>query len=342
MMTGKLFSPRTIGVCGSSKGLPPEAAEFCRALGRRLAEDSLARIVSGGTKKRQGTPEGDFAADWLIVDAARAVMDPNVVFERIVTVIRDDGSGTTGFRVGAERRARGKTGEARRINFVRDVDALIAVGGRGGTSQELALAIEQDVRVLPAPTFAGSAREFWDAYRPDLVKALRIDEERAHRWENAVLTEPGKVQELAIEMVDALFNSLPRRCFVIMPFHQDFDALFDFVIAPAVKAAGDEPVRVDRVGAPGDIKKQIDDGIKNCEYAIAVLDDLRANVLYELGIAHGQAKTTILMNRQGTLGNNGSVPFDLFTQHRLEYEKLDAGLTDRLKQLIKSLSTTRR
>lgn len=94
-------------------------------LGRHDATDCVIVV---------GWLTGDFAADWWIVSAARDAMDPDVVFERIVTVVRDDSSGTAGFRVGAEQRARGRTSEARRISFVRDVDGLIAVGGRGGTN----------------------------------------------------------------------------------------------------------------------------------------------------------------------------------------------------------------
>jgi predicted Rossmann-fold nucleotide-binding protein len=337
-----LFSSRRIGVCGSSKGLTPEAAEFCRALGRRLARDPLAKIVSGGAKKRRGTTDGDLAADWWIVSFARDAMDGRAAFERIVTVVRDETDDAVGFHIGTEQRARGKTSEARRITFVRDVDALIAVAGRRGTDQELALAIEHDIRVLPVPSFGGAAREFWDAYRSDLIKSLRIDDRVARRWEATPPGAAAPLQALANDMVDVLFDSLPRRCFVVMPFHEDFDGLFDFVIAPAVMAAGDEPIRVDRVGTPGDVTKQIEDGIKNCEYVIAVLDNLRPNVLYELGVAHGREKVTILLNRKGSPESAASVPFDLFTQQRLEYTKLDSELPGRLEALIRSVSTRRR
>jgi hypothetical protein len=77
MNHGQLFSPRTIGVCGSSRHLTREASEFCRALGRRLAGESLARIVSGGTKRRANADEEDYAADWLIVSAAEAALPPS-------------------------------------------------------------------------------------------------------------------------------------------------------------------------------------------------------------------------------------------------------------------------
>jgi predicted Rossmann-fold nucleotide-binding protein len=332
-----LFSPRKIGVCGSSQGLTSEAAEFCQALGRRLARDPLARIVSGGTKRRPETGPHNFAADWLIVSAARDVLGEAAELDRIVTVVADKPSSSEYFVIGAKQRARGKTSEARRISFVRGVDALVAVAGRGGTDQELALAIEHHIPVLPVPSFYGKAREFWDAYRPDLIAALRIDENVASRWEASPPTAPEDLQALANEMVDVLFQSLPRRCFVIMPFHDDFDALFDFVIAPAVRAAGDEPIRLDRLRTPGNVSRQIEDGLKTCEYVIAVLDNLRANVLYELGIAHGREKPAILLNKKGTVEAAGFVPFDISFQQRTEYTKLDAGLLATLKSAIAAI-----
>jgi hypothetical protein len=264
-------------------------------------------------------------------------MAPSVVFQRIVTVIRDDSSETLGFRIGAEQYSRGRTSEARRISFVRDLDGLIAVGGRGGTNQELALAIEHDIHVLPVPTFGGAAREYWDAYRTELLTALRIDDALACQWQQPAPADPQQLYSLADCMVATFFRSLPRRCFVIMPFHEDFDGLYDFVIEPAIRAAGDEPIRLDRLGTPGDVTKQIDDGIRNCEYVIAVLDHLRHNVLYEVGLAHGLKKITILLNRKGTLDDAGRAPFDLSTQQRLEYTKLDAELVDRVKRLIQAV-----
>lgn len=341
-MTSKLFQPRCIGVCGTSHGLTQEAVTFCRGLGRRLASDSLVTVVSGGAKHRVDAPEGDFAADWWIVSTAQAAMNKEEVSERVITVVREDQAKDSGFRIGKEQRARGRTSEARRISFVRGVDALIAVGGGRGTSQELALAIEHDIPVLPVPTFGGGAREYWNAYREELLQSLNISEDVARRWEAAPPKSEDALQTLADEMVDALVESLPRRCFVIMPFHEEFDGLYDFVIQPAIHAAGDEPIRLDRLANPGDIKKQIDDGLKHCEYAIAVLDRLRPNVLYELGIAHGRGKPTILMNRKGAIGEGDAVPFDLFTQHRLEYASLDAELPKRLKAVIEKVSIRRR
>ena len=69
---------------------------------------------------------------------------------------------------------------------------------------------------------------------------------------------------------------------------------------------------------------------------------MRPNVLYELGVAHGRDKVAILLNRRGAFEGDVSVPFDLFTQHRLEYTKPDEHALDRLKTLIGSVTGARR
>ena len=46
------------------------------------------------------------------------------------------------FRIGSLRYPRGRTSEAQRFSFVRDLDALISIAGGQGTAQEIALAHE--------------------------------------------------------------------------------------------------------------------------------------------------------------------------------------------------------
>src|SRR3974390_3810163 len=91
MTFNKLFVPRRVGVCGSSKGLPPTAIPFCVAIGRELAKQKDVVIVSGGTRRRAGTNQDDLAADWHIVNAAeqeiREHFTPDEVDRRIETVV---------------------------------------------------------------------------------------------------------------------------------------------------------------------------------------------------------------------------------------------------------------
>jgi predicted Rossmann-fold nucleotide-binding protein len=344
MEAHKLFVPRRIGVCGSSKDLSEEAVSFCKAVGEELGKEDNVVIVSGGTKKRKdATGENNLAADWYIVDAARRAIEqnssPERIAERIETVVSRDPKAEY-FDIGSKTMSRGKTSQARRFSFVRGLDALFAVAGRGGTAQELALAMELGIPLLSVPLFDGEAKRFWDDYESDFKRALRLDDAAFERWRVPAITAE-QLQPLAVEMVGALLASIPRRCFVIMPFAEDFAALYDFVIERAILCNGDRPIRLDRTAVPGDAGRQINDGIKSCDYAIAVLDGLRANVLYELGIAHGCDKPTILLNRTGSLGDAARLPFDLSMKQRLEYQTVEASLVERLKDALAKLPSRR-
>lgn len=355
----KSFVKRRIGVCGSSMGLSEHAKLFCEAVGTRLVEDPSVVIVSPGMQKRgDAANEQDLAAEWYIVSSAeKRLMElaskngDYAIDDHIETVSAETNElGCVKlFQKGYIHRSRGKTFAAKRYCFVDSIDALIAVTGRLGTGEELALAYELNKGVLPVPSFNGTAREFWSAYRVELLRNLRIDHMRGRYWEAKVWetnvddktvndnTSEQELRNLADDMVSALLDSLPRRCFVITPFNDEFSALYDFVIALAVEDVGDQPVRLDRAAIPGDVGKQINEGIKTCDYAIAVLDGFSPNVLYELGLTHGLGKRAILLNRKGALDGEIPIPFDLTMQQRLEYQTIDEQLRVRLQKAITSL-----
>jgi len=67
-------------------------------------------------------------------------------------------------------------------------------------------------------------------------------------------------------------------CFVLMPFGRkqegngriiDFDAVYQQIIAPAVVAAGLEPIRADEEKVGGTIHKPMYERLMLCEYAVA-------------------------------------------------------------------------
>ena len=171
-----------------------------------------------------------------------------------------------------------------------------------------------------------------------LVKLLDLGKQETSRW-SALPAGRAEAEGLAAEMVDRLIGSMVRRCFVVTPFSETHSALYDFVIAPAVEGLGHVPIRLDRVEVPGDVGQQIEDGIRRADYVIVVLDGLRANVLYELGLAHGRDKPTILMNLRGSLGAE-VMPFDLTQQQRLEYDAVDGALPERLQRSIQAIELT--
>jgi tetratricopeptide (TPR) repeat protein len=114
-------------------------------------------------------------------------------------------------------------------------------------------------------------------------------------------------------------------CFVLMPFGKkpalgglliDFDAVYRKVIAPAVTAAGLEPLRADEEMDGGLIHKPMFERLILCEYAVADLTSANANVFYELGLRHAvRPGSTVLVFAEGM----GQLPFDVAPLRALPY-----------------------
>lgn len=120
-------------------------------------------------------------------------------------------------------------------------------------------------------------------------------------------------------------------CFILMPFNKkkdatgreiDFDAVYEQLIAPAVRAAGMEPLRADEEKTGGIIHKPMFERLVLCEYAVADLTAANANVFYELGVRHAaKPHTTVLMFAEGS----GQLPFDVAQLRAIPYSISTAG-----------------
>jgi tetratricopeptide (TPR) repeat protein len=85
-------------------------------------------------------------------------------------------------------------------------------------------------------------------------------------------------------------------CFVMMPSGTrsdpsgavvDFDAVYRQLIAPAVRAAGLEPLRADRDAAGAPARARLSEGLMLCEFALADLTGAQPAAYYALGLRHG-------------------------------------------------------
>lgn len=129
------------------------------------------------------------------------------------------------------------------------------------------------------------------------------------------------------------------KCFMVQPFDGGkFDKRFDDVFAPAVRAAGLEPYRVDRDHGVSVPIVDIERGIRE---AAAVLVDVTVdnpNVWFELGFAIAAGKDLcIVCSKERT----GHFPFDI--QHRKiigyapdstrDFDALGKAITERLKAI---------
>ena len=95
----------------------------------------------------------------------------------------------------------------------------------------------------------------------------------------------------------------------MMPFNDSFDGIWKTVIRPTVEQSGDVCKRADDMFAVGNIVDDIIASIKSADYLIADLTDQNPNVYYELGLAHAQGKSVILLTR-----DISEIPFDLRSQ----------------------------
>lgn len=131
-------------------------------------------------------------------------------------------------------------------------------------------------------------------------------------------------------------------CFVIQPFDSGkFDKRYEDVFAPAIKAAGLEPYRVDKdpgVDVPID---SIEAGIRASAACLADITTDNTNVWYELGFAFASGKPVVMVCAEDRAGRK--YPFDI--QHRTinsyqsdsprDFEKLHQSIVGRLESFIK-------
>ena len=122
-------------------------------------------------------------------------------------------------------------------------------------------------------------------------------------------------------------------CFILMPFGKkpdgaggtiDFDAVHRGLIAPAIEAAGMEPLRADEEMGGGIIHKPMFERLILCEYAVADLTTANANVFYELGIRHAvRPWSTVVI-----FAEKSRPPFDVAPLRAVPYRLTSGGTPD--------------
>jgi hypothetical protein len=129
----------------------------------------------------------------------------------------------------------------------------------------------------------------------------------------------------------------PQLCFVLMPFSDDLQPLYDDHIRPVIQKSGLRCERADDIHGTTLITHDIWEYINRARFLVAELTDRNANVFYELGLAHALSKDVILLTQ-----SMDSVPFDLKALRCICYEftprgvqKLEAALAATIDALVK-------
>jgi hypothetical protein len=102
------------------------------------------------------------------------------------------------------------------------------------------------------------------------------------------------------------FTLDPQLCFVLMPFDEEFQPLYDDHIKPTVIRAGLRCERADDIQGTNLITWDIWERVNRARFLLAELTGQNANVFYELGLAHALSKDVILVTQSMDF-----VPFDL-------------------------------
>lgn len=106
--------------------------------------------------------------------------------------------------------------------------------------------------------------------------------------------------------------------FVIMPFDDDFDSVFEYLIKGPLIDCGYHVKRADDISSEnqGNILKNIIQQIIDSDVIIADLSTLNANVCYELGIAHSINRKVVMIIR-----DISELPFDLKSYRIITYSR---------------------
>jgi tetratricopeptide (TPR) repeat protein len=125
-------------------------------------------------------------------------------------------------------------------------------------------------------------------------------------------------------------------CFILMPFGRkpeptgamiDFDLVYAELIAPAVSAAGLEPLRADEETIGGIIHKPMFERLMLCPYAVADLTLANANVFYELGVRHALRPSSTVP----VIARTNRLPFDVQMLRTVPYDLGSDGAPDPAK-----------
>jgi len=131
----------------------------------------------------------------------------------------------------------------------------------------------------------------------------------------------------------------------MQPFdHGVFDQRYEDVIAPAIRAAGLEPYRVDQDPKVSIPIQDIETGIREADVCLADITQDNPNVWFELGYAIACGKEVVLICSKD---RTTRFPFDI--QHRTiityptgaprDFQKLQADITAKLKAYLQKAET---
>jgi|GEM_PF-838958 len=185
----------------------------------------------------------------------------------------------------------------------------------------------------------------WDNGKTDLSKILQnleqlgmptdqLDNLKISKKIPITLSQP-ETPEKQIEFTQAHIELDEKLCFIIMPFTDKLNPIYESIIKPVVKDLKLSCLRADEIFTSKPIVEEVWENIKKARFLIADLTDRNPNVFYELGLAHALNKNVILMTQ-----DIQDVPFDLRHYRIIVYQDSISG-ADKLKCTLKEFINER-
>ena len=297
--------PRRLFVTGGSR-LSQNAAVLWHKLGSLLAQEDSLIVITGGLEKRADDLYAPTADSAMVKGFAEGLKRRGIdAFERIETILPDPGLDphrNNRFHVGRVLVQKKRTAQSRRFLMVHNADVVIAIEGDTGTRSVLDLALAINRPVLSVPYGGGSSEKIWKEEKEGVCAAFKLTPKEVHSFDSFRFgdqdLDDSRLLILAKEIRNCVLRGFSGSCFVIMPFQEEFDVVYDKVIDSTLRAYGFIPFRTDRHVLSGNLVEKIRDGLKHCHFAIADVTGERPNVMYELGMAHAYKKNVILLRRE--------------------------------------------
>ena len=333
--------------CAAAIGITPETHRFCSQLGRELGSRNEVVLVTGGRKHRRnrdGTLSSPPAGDFAVVEGFISQFENTVssIKNRLETLLPAGADKPFYFRLGNLPPVRTRTRQSRRFALVSSCDVLFAISGTVGTREIIDLAFALERPILPLPFTGGEAQKKWNdrEANPIIREWFEITDDEATWLETIRLDgiDESNLSQVAYRIVDILLRRVGKKCFVMMPFSPTYRHLYDQAIVPGLKDSGFLPVRTDDLDLVGDIVDIIRAAIHSCDCGVAVINGFNPNVMYELGLIHGEAKPVVLVCERLSDGYIPQLPFDLQNQTVIGYSSDDITfLRSRISEILERL-----
>lgn len=348
--TASTLRPFRLMVSGGSV-LSHKAAILWSAVGSSLAKTENIVIVSGGMKQRK-VGRGRIAADWAMVKGFHdALVNRSQESTKIETILpgRETKKDLFRFSLGRVVEITDRSPRSRRFTMVNSSDMVVSIEGSAGTREVIDLALALNKPVLPVP-FGDKTKvsaKYWDQEEyaevyMSILDTFGIETADADRWLSVDIDTltTNELELLGQEIASTLRKGFKTKCFVMMPFGDNMNDVYDNGIHPAIKASDMKPVRLDRLALTGNAVESLRSALRYCDIAIADISSLNPNVMYELGIAHAEGKPVIILCEEATEVNRDAlIPFDLRTEFVIFYNRPMKQLE---QDLIKALQPFRR